>query len=141
MDSSDYILGLYRRGDVIYRDGPKVTDRADVTFIWDDPTPDIDGNGDEIIIAFGNPSRCPDTCSEIVQINSDATYQRRWQRWQEENPSWTPSEVIEGGGKGPQCYNLVNYMAGMRPRDTAPTLFDVTRPRDLGWWRRKTGAP
>lgn len=139
--------------DVIYREGPKVTDGADVTFIWDDPTPDIDGNGDEIIIAFGNPDRCPDRCSDkaqIMQINSEADpykdweitgdwkpswwhgpgrksnaeYSRLWHAWKKENPSWTKPADIDRGAKAIQCYTLVNYLTGWGDR----VGFDITAP-------------
>ena len=158
------VLGLYRRGDVIYRVDPKSPDSADVTFVWDDPTPDIDGNGDEIILAFGNPEDCPDTCSDkarMLQIDSDAdpykgwkitgdwkpgwwsrssngTYQRRWRRWQRQNPSWTPPAELDRGVKGVQCYNLVNAMTGKGDRMGFDNIFDLRAPRDLRYWRRKT---
>ncbi len=154
------VLGLYRRGDVIYREDPnRPGSGGDVTFVWDDPTPDHDGNGDELILAFGNTKNCA-KCSPnaaIVVLNgdrdpyagwkilgdwkpgwwrrgSDATYQRRWYEWLSRNPAWTPPGVEPSA----QCYTLVNQMTGLG--DFAPTPFDLARPRDLTWWRKRTGG-
>lgn len=52
-------LGLHHRGDVIIRCDPARAGSCDVTFVWDDPTPDIDGNGDIIILGYGPPDKCP----------------------------------------------------------------------------------
>jgi RHS repeat-associated protein len=150
------LLGLYRRGDVIYRQHPSGFGE-DVTFIWDDPTPDQDGNGDEIIVAFGNPRGCPRTCSGKAQITpidgsqgpyagwriigsykpgwlwraSDATYQRRWNSWQQQNPTWTPPGVIPVF----QCYTLVNVLTGTRQSGYLGGL--QFGPRDLRYWKRR----
>jgi RHS repeat-associated protein len=153
--------GLYRRGDVVYRTDPAKPSDGDVAMIWDDPTADQDGNGDEWILAFGDPTRCPDECTgkaALVRLNglgdpyegwtiagswkpgwwsrgSDATYQRRWEEWQRVNPSWTPRGVHPSR----QCFTLVNAMTGTWPSFYLGGL--RFGPRDLEYWRRMTGAP
>ncbi|MCK6685924.1 MAG: RHS repeat-associated core domain-containing protein, partial [Thermoanaerobaculia bacterium] len=150
-------LGLYRLGDVIYRCGPK---SCDVAFVWNDPTPEIDGNGDETILTFGPANRCPsEKCHSLPEAHlatlggeldpwqdmtvvgywrpdradSRKTYQKRLDAW-DPNDKWLPVDFPREFG---QCYNFINHMTGLgqtvgRDGLLQGKFFDI---RDTGWWR------
>jgi RHS repeat-associated protein len=151
-------LGLYHRGDVIIRCDPARAGSCDVTFVWDDPTPDIDDNGDTIILGYGSADKCPTGCPSTAHLTAlgggadpygawpvqcvwmpsrrdkRSTYDTRWSDWKGDNPPWAPA----GTGGGKQCYDLVNQMTGKSrfyPEWHGPV--PIFQPRDLRWWTRQ----
>jgi RHS repeat-associated protein len=149
-------LGLYRRGDVIYRCPPAGTaGNCDVTFVWDDPTPDDNTDHNEIIIAFGPPAQCHQCTQGLPPILTQRDAGADPYRGYETRGVYVPSERRNDyeqrraawnqrwSFNDPQCYNLANYMSGFIPRDYDPVLrwpnIVEFQYRDLRWWRLHAG--
>jgi len=146
--------GMFRQGDVVYRCKDSLS--CDVVFVWSDPTPDIDGNGDETILAFGPSKNCkacsglpdahaatmngPDDPYAGYQVlgywrpespDSRTTYQDRWFAWPKDQKYDNNTDMPNSQG---QCYNLVNHMSGLSQWVLNPFGGRAGEVRGLSWW-------